>query len=479
MLHKKAIKSKKNTKLPFWEQASDDQLAQEYAAKQASQKVSREETKKHLRKQSLEILEQNEANTQNKNLSSKKPFTKQQKALSNQSPVKNNIYTPLFTHANEFTEKALIALEEAISQVVRQTNTQRKSLKKDIIELSELLTSERNELAAPYWTMPSFMAAYLNFFMPWNVVRLCQLLPKLEMPHIDDNDYILDLGSGPITCIIALWIAKPEYRAKKINIIATDVVLKPMELGLAVFQALAKILGEPLNWNVQLHRQSFTQALDRHSTKLKAKAKLILSANILNEVESRQKLQNAQIREIFSAYSYAIRRNLHNDEGTYLAIEPGTRQGGRLITLLREEALENSLAPHAPCTHNEICPFQENKRISSWCHMQCPAHAPAWLKDLAYNSGFRRRTLSLSFVQLKTNLKKFKPNAARLISNPFDVPQYGTCHYICSEHGLGMLVQENNNPRFPQIEIPHSAKIQIAPTNKRDRKSQALIAYLD
>ncbi len=348
----------------------------------------------------------------------------------------------------------------------------------DIIELSHLLTSERTELSTPYWTMPSLMAAYLNFFMPWNVVRLCQLLPSLDMPKVDDFDYVLDLGSGPITCIIALWIARPDYRAKRLNIIATDVVSKPMELGLEVFKALAKLLNEPLNWNIELHRQSFTTALDRHSTKLKSKAKVIISANILNEVESRQKLQNEALREIFSAYSYSVRRNLH-EEGTYLAIEPGTRQGGRLVTLLREEGLDNGLAAHAPCTHNEPCPFQENKRISSWCHMQCPAHAPTWLKDLAYNSNFRRRTLSLSFVQLKTYQKRFKPNCARIVSNPFEVPQYGSSQYVCSEHGLGMLVQEKNDYKSPSIEIPHSSMVQIAPTNKIDRKSQAFIAYLD
>ncbi len=381
-------------------------------------------------------------------------------------------YKDLFIRPNLFVQSALNAIGLAIKDALEMKNIQKKSIRKDICDLSALLTSERTELTTPYWTLPALTNAYIHYFMPWNLVRLCQLFPSLDLAEVEDEDYVLDMGSGPLTCIIALWIARPDYRNKKLNIIATDVSTKPMEIARQILENLSNLLEVPLLWNIKLYKQSYSQALDKKTSKLPQKAKLILSGNILNEVETRQKLQDTQLQELFSSYSSSISDLLH-ERGSYIAIEPGTRQGGRLISLLRRESIKNSLYPHAPCTHIQKCPFQERKNARSWCHMQCPAFAPAWLKDLSAIAGFKRESLSISFVQLKAFEVSYPPTTARLVSNPIKVPDYGLSHYICTHTGL-MLLASTDDAR-----LPLSCMVSFNRSEKFDQKSRSPIAYLD
>ncbi len=381
-------------------------------------------------------------------------------------------YKDLFTRPNLFVQSALNAIGLAIKEGLQLQNLQKKALKKDICDLSALLTSERTELTTPYWTIPALTNAYIHYFMPWNLVRLCQLFPSLDLPEVEDEDYVLDMGSGPLTCIIALWIARPDYRNKKLNIIATDVSTKPMEIARDILEKLAELLEVPLHWNIRLHKQSYSQALAKKSTKLPQKAKLILSGNILNEVETRQKLQESELQELFSKYSLSV-LDLLDERGSYIAIEPGTRQGGRLVSLLRQESIKNSLFPHAPCTHSKRCPFHERKNARSWCHMQCPAFAPHWLKDISAISGFKRESLALSFVQLKPYEIDYPYTTARLVSNPIQVPELGSSHYICTATGLMLLASTYD------ANLPLSAMISFEKSDKFDKKSRSPIVYLE
>ncbi len=390
----------------------------------------------------------------------------------NKPQRRNSHYKDLFTRPNIFTQSALNAMGLAIKDALELKNIQKKSLKKDICDLSALLTSERTELTTPYWTLPALTNAYIHYFMPWNLVRLCQLFPSLDLADVEDGDYVLDMGSGPLTCIIALWIARPDYRNKKLNIIATDVSLKPMEIARQILENLAHLLEVPLLWNISLYKQSYSQALAKKTTVLPQKAKLILSGNILNEVETRQKLQDTELQELFEKYALSI-KDLLDDRGSYIAIEPGTRQGGRLVSLLRKESIKNSLYPHAPCTHIQKCPFRERKHAKSWCHMQCPAFAPAWLKDLSAIAGFKRENLSISFVQLKAYEVSYPSTTARLVSNPIKVPEYGLSHYICTHTGLMLLASTED------AHLPLSCMVSFNRSEKFDQKSRSPIAYLE
>ncbi len=57
----------------------------------------------------------------------------------------------------------------------------RASLAADTAALSELLTVNRAEMRSPYWSSPAATSAYLYYFLPWNLIRLCRLFSGLEM----------------------------------------------------------------------------------------------------------------------------------------------------------------------------------------------------------------------------------------------------------------------------------------------------------
>ncbi len=379
-------------------------------------------------------------------------------------------FFPLFARPNSFVQSSMVAIGEVIEEVLNQSPSQRHELKYAIRDLSALLTNERADMAKPYWTSSRFIAAYTSFFLPWNLIRLTQLYPYLELPEVEDGDYVVDIGSGTLTAIIALWIARPDYREKKLNIIATDVANKPMEIGKEIFVRLIDKLDISLNWNIRLEKKHSLQVAKGTGLNFERAPKLLISANVLNELETRQGLQKKELNNFFYDYTQEV-KNFIAEDGAYLAIEPGTRQGGRIITSLRENAIENQLFPYAPCPHPFDCPIQKNRKLNTWCHLQCPTYSPSWLKEISKEAKMERDNLNLSFVLLKKQYEGGYPNVGRVISNAFSVPGRGRCRYICTDRGLALLTDS--------AQLPHSVLVSVQVTPKRDQKSNAYIAYID
>ncbi len=379
-------------------------------------------------------------------------------------------FSPLFARPDEFTQSALIAIGEVIEETMNQSAQQKTDLKYAIKDLSAILTNERTELVKPYWTSSRLIAAYTSFFMPWNLVRLTQLFPYLELPEVEDDDYVVDIGSGTLTAILALWMSRPDYREKKLTIIATDVATKPMEIGKEIFFDLATKLDIKVKWNIILEKRHTLQTVKNNGLNVDKKPKLLISANVLNELETKQHMQRKELNEFFFEYTENVKDFL-DDEGAYLAVEPGTRQGGRIISALRSQALINELYPYAPCPHHKDCAITSNYKLNTWCHMQCPSYSPTWLKEVSRAAQMERNDLNLSFVFLKPeNLGEYT-NVGRVISNSFFVPELGKCRYLCTDRGTALLPNAGD--------IPHSVLVPITLTTKRDAKSNAFIAKIN
>lgn len=387
-------------------------------------------------------------------------------------PYKENAkpFFPLFAKASPFVQSSLVALGSVITELLNQNPTQRSDLKYAIQDLSAMLTNERTELVKPYWTSSRLTAAYTSFFLPWNLIRLTQLFPYLELPRVEENDIVIDLGSGPLTAIIALWISRPDYREMKLNVIASDTAGKPMEIGQAILKKLAEKLETPFNWTLQLEKKNAVQAVKNNALNIDRKPKLLMSANVFNEIETRQGLQKNEVRTFFNDYTKDV-KNLLAEDGAYLAIEPGNRQGGRITTIIREQSIRNEIYPYSPCPHPFECPILNNPHLKTWCHLQCPTYAPTWLKEISKEAKLERDNLSISFVLLKPFYEGVFSNTGRIISNAFLVPELGRCRYLCSDRGLLLLPQSAN--------LPHSALVSITLTDKRDKKSRAYIAKIN
>ena len=278
----------------------------------------------------------------------------------------------------------------------------KKDLPYAVRDLSRLLTMERAELSRSYWSAPRFLAAYLHYFLPWNLFRLAWLLPGLDLP-LRPGSRILDLGSGPLTLPLALWCARPDLRGLPLSFICSDVAVKPMEIGRDILRRLA---GDDSPWRIILRRDPLEKVLVRPGKgDEQGSVDCIMAGNMLNELSA---AKNTPLEQRLGQLAGLAAGRLAPG-GRLLLVEPGTRLGGKLIALARKGALEHGLFPLAPCTHAGLCPMLVQTPhqgpfppYTGWCHFFHPAgDVPRPLADLARLARLEKDSLALSCLLLQ------------------------------------------------------------------------------
>ena len=109
-------------------------------------------------------------------------------------------------------------------------------------------------------------------------ITLTPLLAKLDLGLAAGNR-IIDIGSGPLTLPIALWIARPELRGVELHIDCVDRVRRVMEIGATILEGLALRSGQPFAWKVTVKKESFSMA----ETFERERYALVTAANVFNE----------------------------------------------------------------------------------------------------------------------------------------------------------------------------------------------------
>ena len=414
----------------------------------------------------------------------------------------------LFSQPDSFAQRGTGMLAEAADSVMPINTAQRRDLAHACRDLSALLTTERRGLSRSYWASPRLTSAYLRYFLPWNIVRLTALLPQLPLGRIPDEPLILDIGSGPLTVPIALWLSCPDLRRRKATIVASDTSPHILELGRAMLGFLRAKLDPESPWTVRTMRSPSSLALRRlHASP--GDVWLVTMANVLNEMDERKPRQGMQLadrlRELLED-AFAMLR----EDGHILSIEPGTRQGGRLIAMLRDCALggtggdgESSLmdlalrelegwqdaggpeedgeeddplfTPVSPCPHAGPCPML-GRHSSAWCHFNAPApQAPQFLRELSARAGMDKESVSLSFLLLKKGAParehlqaRGRTVPARIVSDAFSVPGLsGAARYACTPRGLALIPNA--------LRMEQGSLHRVSPSRERDRKSGATL----
>ena len=395
----------------------------------------------------------------------------------------------LFPPLDAAAQALLARLPEALARVRPLTGAHRRSLPEDIAALSRALTAERAELRRPYWSRPAFVSAYLHYFLPWNLVRLTRLFRGLPLPAPEGGNgpaLLLDAGSGPLTVPLALWLARPEWRAAPVQVLALDSASQPLELGRALFAALGDVTGEPV-WPVRLERGPLESLAARALPLLRQGGRpwLVTAANVLNEVRPARRGHGSArgddedggmpggLEDLEAGPEDALGERLDRllaawapllgpdeaglppgedaaDRGpvppALLFVEPGTRLGGTTLMRLRELALEGGLHAVVPCTADTPCPLSRG----AWCHFTfSPQGAPRWLAELTAAAGLTKRSLSLSPLLLtaapeseegESPSREAPAREARVLSSPFVVPGVdGLARYGCAPCGLALL----------------------------------------
>ncbi|MBQ7158670.1 MAG: hypothetical protein IJS09_04485, partial [Treponema sp.] len=183
--------------------------------------------------------------------------------------------------------------DRVIADVLHLNSKHRVQLGGAIKRLSHELTDERTSRRVGYMNDTSFVSAYISYFMWWNLVRLTRLFAALprEVFALSDGDVVLDVGSGPLTVPIALWLARPELRTKKLTVYCMDLSQTALASGEELFLSIAaktiasgsngagKKLGDTTiePWNIVRVRGEL-------GTRIKEKAALVTCANVCNEL---------------------------------------------------------------------------------------------------------------------------------------------------------------------------------------------------
>ncbi len=334
---------------------------------------------------------------------------------------------------------------DQIVQNCRPLNSkQLQELPYDIRNLSHQLTDERSARRLGYMNSQTELSAYIRYFCWWNLYRLCSVFCALSedfFAGLEDGEAILDIGSGPLTVPIALWLSCPKLRCKKLTVYVMDNSASALAAGEELFLSIAaKTLSqnngenaEP--WNIVRIKGDF-------GTEVRKPVAAVFAANMFNEL-----LQNSQRTPDEDA-----KRHLHTildyakpDAAIFVA-EPAGPRTGRFISLLRDGLLRKGFTVAAPCPHSETCPMPGIKN-QKYCHFVLDGeNAPEKLQKLSDNASLGKDRASISFVAAFKNAaataqseEKTGSLKLRICSDVIKLPQNQFGRYACCNQGLALI----------------------------------------
>jgi|GEM_PF-197881 len=299
--------------------------------------------------------------------------------------VPSAVFDPVFGAASPEVVSLLEWFPELVKATLPLDSRKALQLGEAIRDLSHELTDERGERRVGYMNEPAALSAYVNYFMWWNLVRLTRLFAAMPLT-LEHGDALVDLGSGPLTLPIALWMARPDLRALKLSWYCMDISQGALAAGEEMFLHLvAKTGGEP--WKI-------VRVKGECGTSLRRKVRLVASANMFNELfqDNPEPLEAQAKRQARDLVSYA------DETSSILVVEPGVPRSARFISLLRDALIRLDFAPLSPCPHDGPCPFP-GLRHGKWCHFVFDtAPAPARLHKLSEEAGLSKDRAALSFI---------------------------------------------------------------------------------
>lgn len=410
---------------------------------------------------------------------------------------------PLFAPLGKTEDEILQNFDIILQSVKPLSSKQLYMLPKMVNELSHLLTDERSKRRNGYMNENATLSAYTHYFMWWNLYRLTHLfagMPPDSFQNLTDGDYCLDLGSGPLTVVCALWLSRPELRLKKLIWYCLDSSNNALSLGEEIFLSIcaktnsksnaksdSTSSSEPQNeiWKIIKIKGDLT-------SKINNKASLITCANMFNELyyDTKMSLEEAAKKYTASTLSYAT------NDSSILIVEPAFPRSSRFISLTRDALIRKKFHIISPCPHETKCPM-DGKKGGKWCHFVLETEnatkglaAPKKLMQLSQKCSLPKDRASVSFVfatsnsnmQVKPSLKSSKSleNSVkiRIASDEIVLPARKFGRYACSEKGLVLaknLPKSVNSGDILEFQTKKSAKSQKSAQSASAQSASAQI----
>ena len=403
----------------------------------------------------------------------------------NKENITSKLITSLLdtTNLSKDTVSILNTFDKIIQGVRPLNSRQLQQLPEHIRNLSHQLTDDRASRRLGYMNDNIQLSSYVRYYTWWNLVRLTRLFANLPDSVFPTDDTIcLDLGSGPLTVVTALWLARPELRKLRLTWYCLDVSANSMALGEDIYlsvAAKAKAADPSIEpWNIIRVKGPF-------GTPIKQKAGFLTCANMFNELD-----QASDMPPEFQTKKYyeQLQRYCEKDAGIIL-VEPGVPKAARTLSLLRTRYIKDSRNIAAPCPHAGDCPMSGFKAYTGsknkWCNFAFSTEdAPARLQKLSVAAKLPKERATLSFMAV-ARVDGPKTSGIRITSDKLRLPNYMCGYYGCSQFGLVLVtLPDENNTRLPKPPFrPQSGDLISVKTKTpdslpKDEKSGALIVKL-
>ncbi len=424
------------------------------------------------------------------------------------------IHTSLFDTSSLTRETvAILNSFDEIIQGVRPLNSrQLQQLPEHIRDLSHQLTDDRASRRLGYMNDNIQLSSYVRYYTWWNLVRLTRLfanLPDSVFPTADCT--CLDLGSGPLTVVTALWLARPELRKLNLTWYCLDVSANSLALGEDIYLSIAARTSATSGNAVQPWQ--IIRVKGPFGTPIREKAGFLTCANMFNELD-----QASDMPPEFQTKKYyeQLQRYTEKDAGIIL-VEPGVPKAARTLSLLRTRYIKDGRTIAAPCPHAGDCPMSGFKAYTGsknkWCNFAFSTEdAPARLQKLSLAAKLPKERATLSFMAVEKEMDNPKTTLSarfltdspsykvsirpsgysttnttniRITSDKLRLPNYMCGYYGCSQYGLVLVtLPDENNTRLPKPPFrPQSGDLISVKTKTpdslpKDEKSGALIIKL-
>ena len=346
-------------------------------------------------------------------------------------------------------------------------------LPRNIRELSHRLTDERSKRRLGYMNDNVMLSAYAYYFLRWNLFRLTSVFAALDenvFSFLHDESVCLDIGSGPLTVPLALYLARPQLRRLKLTWYCMDTSQNALALGENLLLSCAARLQNAQSADNAEDADGFCWRIVRVKgeigTPIKQKASFITCANMFNELywNTSQPLEAEAKKYAARLFSYGAQKPDGKSECAFFVAEPGIPRASRFISLLRAAMLRKNMSCVSPCPHENECPM-DGKKGGKWCHFILNTEtAPAALKKLSEKAGLAKERAAISFIFTRPEALSRNPKAEhaekretdgktaaaaktsyriRICSDPIALPEHKTGRYACAPWGLTLVIEKN------------------------------------
>ena len=310
-------------------------------------------------------------------------------------------------------------------------------LAESVRRLSHLMTRERDRLPGAYLRDPELREAYRTYFLTAN-------LPKVHLPlgelarHATglltgERLRVLDIGTGPGTSLLGVlaYFGQGEVQPT-LECTAVDALLENLREAEALF---AQHRGR---YHGQASLRTLHCSAEALTGRFREKFDLIILSNVLNEIfGGREDRIDRRIQLV-----EAILRELMEETGSCVVIEPALRETSRELLMVRDGLLRTGLHVYAPCLVQTPCPALVHPK--DWCHEDRPWNAPEVIHEIDRRVGLRKDSLKFSYLVLRKDgcsiADPSGPGAMRVVSEPL-VTKGKREYYCCGPEGRRLVAR--------------------------------------